>query len=63
VKGLLPVVGAGASFAGCTLAGLAAGWAIGSRTGHPLWVVGGMAAGLALGGYSAYRLLMQSLSA
>jgi hypothetical protein len=61
VKGVVPVIGAGAAFAGCTLGGLAIGAWIGHTTGNPLWALGGMAAGLGVGGYSAFRLLMQSL--
>jgi len=56
-----PVIGAGAAFAGSVLAGLAVGVWIGHTTGNQLWALGGFAAGIAVGGYSAFRLLMQSL--
>jgi len=58
---LIPVLAAGATFAMTALAGLAAGYWLGHATGAPLWVAGGLAAGILLGGYSAYRLLLRSL--
>lgn len=60
VKDLLPVVTAGSAFAGTVLLGLLAGILIAQRTGSQLWVFGGLMAGLALGGYSAARLLMRA---
>ncbi len=60
VNNVLPVLAAGGTFAGTTLVGLAIGIAIASRTGQQLWVLGGLLAGLALGGYSAARLLLRS---
>lgn len=60
MKSVLPVIGAGTAFALTALCGLGAGIWIGQRTGQPLWSVGGLFAGLALGGYSAVRLLMRS---
>jgi hypothetical protein len=61
VKGLLPVLAAGTTFAAATLAGLFAGIWVSGRTGQPLWVLGGLAAGLGVGGYAAFRLLIQSI--
>lgn len=57
----MPVVAAGATFAMTTLAGLVIGIWIGSRSGQGLWALAGLFVGLALGGYSAYRLMMRSL--
>lgn len=56
----MPVLAAGGTFAGCALLGLGAGVAVSARTGHQLWVLGGLLLGLALGAYSAIRLLVQS---
>jgi hypothetical protein len=61
VNAVVPVLAAGGTFAGTTLAGLLLGFWIGHATGQGLWVVGGLAAGVALGGYSAFRLLLRSL--
>ena len=57
----MPVLAAGGSFAGCVLAGLLAGIWLGRATGSQMWVFGGFLAGMALGGYSAFRLLQRSL--
>jgi hypothetical protein len=57
VKEILPVIAAGGTFAGATLAGLLIGIFIGSRTGQPLWAFGGLLLGLGAGGYGAARLL------
>ena len=59
MKSVLPVIAAGGTFAGTTLAGLLAGIWIARASGQQLWVLGGLAAGIGLGGYSAFRLLMQ----
>jgi hypothetical protein len=56
-----PVLAAGGAFAGCSLAGLFAGIWLGQRSGHGLWVPGGLLCGMAMGAYSAFRLLLQSL--
>lgn len=61
MKSILPVVTAGGTFAACTLLGVLAGVWLGGRTGQQLWVLGGLLAGLALGAYSAVRLLVRSL--
>ena len=58
---VLPVVTAGATFAMTTLLGLAAGIWIARVTGQGGWVLAGIFAGLAVGGYSAYRLLLRSM--
>lgn len=57
----LAVIAAGATFAFCALAGLTAGIVLSERTGEALWVLGGVMAGLAAGGYGAYRLLLRAL--
>jgi hypothetical protein len=61
VKGVVPVLAAGGTFAGLALAGLGAGILLSQHTGRPLWVFGGLMAGLALGGYGAVRLLVRSV--
>jgi hypothetical protein len=53
------VIGAGATFAGTALAGLLVGILLGSRTGQPLWVVGGVFAGLGIGAYGAILLILR----
>ena len=60
MKDALPVIAAGGTFTGATLAGLIAGVFAGSRTGQPLWAFVGLIAGLAIGGYSAARLLLKT---
>ena len=61
MKEVLPVLTAGSAFALTTVAGLALGFWIGQRTGQGLWVLGGFFGGLAIGGYTAFRLLVRSL--
>jgi hypothetical protein len=53
------IIGAGASFAVTVLAGLLAGIWLAGRTGQQLWVLGGLFAGLAIGGYAAFRLILR----
>ena len=53
------VIGAGASFAVTVLAGLLLGIWLAGRTGQQLWVLGGLFAGLAIGGYAAFRLILR----
>lgn len=60
MKDLLPIVTAGSAFAGTALAGLLAGVLIGQRTGQPLYAFVGLLIGLALGAYSAARMLMRT---
>jgi hypothetical protein len=62
VKSLAPVLAAGGTFAITVLLGLVAGIIVADRTRQPLWALAGLAAGLGIGGYSAVRLLMRSLS-
>jgi hypothetical protein len=61
VKGVMPVVAAGGTFAMTTLAGLVAGIWIGGRTGQGLWALAGLFGGLVVGAYAAYRLLVRSM--
>jgi len=61
VKGVVPVIAAGGTFAASAICGLLAGIWLAGRTGTQLWVLGGLAAGLAIGGYGAMRLLFRSL--
>jgi hypothetical protein len=58
VKDALPVIAAGGTFAGATLAGLLIGIFAASRTGNQLWAFVGLIVGLGIGGYSAARLLL-----
>ena len=60
MKDALPIIAAGGTFAGCALAGLLGGIVLAGRTGNQLWVLGGLFAGLALGGYSAVRMLLRT---
>lgn len=62
MKGLAPVLAAGGTFAAAVLIGLFVGAAIGRQTGQPLWALGGLLAGVGIGGYSAVRLMLRSLS-
>jgi hypothetical protein len=55
------VIGAGATFAGTVLLGFVLGVLVAGRSGQQLWVFGGLLAGLALGGYAAFRLLVRSI--
>ncbi|HEY8297078.1 MAG TPA: hypothetical protein VIG32_03540 [Candidatus Baltobacteraceae bacterium] len=57
----LPLIGAGATFAGSAVAGLLAGIWMSRVTGSELWVLGGLFAGLSIGGFAAYRLVVRSL--
>jgi len=61
MRPLLPVIGAGSAFAGAAVAGLLAGVWLAQRLGAPFVTAVGLFAGLALGGYSAYRLLVRSM--
>lgn len=61
MKTALPLLAAGGTFAGSALAGLLAGILIAGRGGSQLWVFGGLLAGIALGGYSAFRMLVRSV--
>ncbi|MBV9332987.1 MAG: AtpZ/AtpI family protein [Candidatus Eremiobacteraeota bacterium] len=61
MRAVAPVLAAGATFAVTTLAGLFAGLWLGDRMRAPIFAAAGLFVGLALGGYSAYRLLMRSI--
>jgi hypothetical protein len=61
VKAALPIIGAGAAFAGTVLLGLLGGIGLAGKTGQPLWALGGLFGGLALGGYAAVRLMLRSM--
>ncbi|HVA27841.1 MAG TPA: hypothetical protein VNF68_06655 [Candidatus Baltobacteraceae bacterium] len=61
MKTALPIIAAGGTFAGAALAGLLGGIVLAGRSGNQLWVLGGLFAGLALGGYSAVRMLLRTL--
>ncbi|MBV8637138.1 MAG: AtpZ/AtpI family protein [Candidatus Eremiobacteraeota bacterium] len=60
MKEALPVIAAGGTFAGATLAGLLIGIFIGGRTGQPVWAFVGLIVGLGAGAYSAVRLLFRA---
>jgi hypothetical protein len=53
------VIAAGGTFAGAVLLGLLLGIWLGDRTGQPLWVLVGIFAGMAVGGYGAVRMLLR----
>jgi len=57
----MPVLAAGGTFAITTVAGLFAGAWLAARFHTPLLTVAGLFLGLALGGYSAFRMLMRSV--
>ncbi len=61
MKELLPVLAAGGTFAVTAIVGLVAGIWIGGTTHQPLWALAGLFAGLAIGGYGAFRLLKRSM--
>lgn len=57
----MKILAAGGTFAGATIIGLLLGIFIAGRTGQQLWVLGGIFLGLALGGFSAVRMLMAEI--
>lgn len=57
----MKILAAGGTFAGATIVGLLLGIFVAGRTGQQLWVLGGIFLGLALGGYSAVRMLMAEI--
>jgi prolipoprotein diacylglyceryltransferase len=61
MKEALPILGAGAAFSGGVLLGLIAGVFVARRTQEPLWTLGGLLVGLAIGAYGAIRLVRRSL--
>lgn len=60
MKELAPVIAAGGTFTGATLAGLLIGILIGSGTHQPFWAFVGLLVGLGVGAYSAVRLLFNA---
>jgi hypothetical protein len=61
MKGPLPVVVAGATFAAAAVLGLLGGIVAAGHTDQPILVPVGLMLGAAIGGYSALRLLFRSL--
>lgn len=61
MKEVLPLLGAGASFATTVVIGLLVGIWISRATGGQLWVLVGLFVGLLVGGYAAYRLVARSI--
>lgn len=61
MKGALPVLAAGSTFAGFVVAGLLAGVWLDSRTGSTSWVLLMLLAGFAAGLFAAYRLVARAL--
>ncbi len=61
MKPLMPVLAAGGTFAATAVVGLFAGAWLAGRLRAPILVAAGLFAGLIVGGYSAYRLLLRSL--
>ena len=57
----MKILAAGGTFAGATIVGLLLGIFVAGRTGQQLWVLAGIFLGLALGGYSAVRMLMAEI--
>ncbi|MFN2527781.1 MAG: hypothetical protein ABR584_03595 [Candidatus Baltobacteraceae bacterium] len=57
----LKLVAAGGTFAGSAILGLLLGIWLAGLTGSSLWVMGGMLAGIGLGGYAAARLVLAEL--
>jgi hypothetical protein len=60
VKPGVAVLAAGGAFAALTVCGLGIGILVAERTGRPLWALGGLFAGAAIGAYSAIRLLFRA---
>jgi hypothetical protein len=61
VRDILPVVVAGGTFAAFAIIGLLAGVLAAGRAGQPLFVPAGLVLGVAVGGYSAIRLIARSI--
>lgn len=62
MKGALAVVAAGGTFAGTVIVAIVIGVVLDRRLGTSYWVLVLFFAGLALGAYSAWRLVAQALS-
>jgi hypothetical protein len=61
VKPLLPVLAAGATFAGAAILGLLVGTIAATHAAQPLYAPAGLLLGAAVGGYCAVRVLLRSL--
>lgn len=61
MKGVLPLLGAGSTFAGFALLGFATGILLDERTGEHLYAFAGLFVGMLLGAYAAFRLLLRSM--
>lgn len=61
MSGVTPVLAAGGTFAVTTVAGLFAGAWLAARFHAPALTVAGLFLGLAIGAYSAFRMLMRSV--
>lgn len=60
MKGATAVVAAGSAFAGAAVAGLLIGIVLDHARHTEYFAVAGLFAGVALGGYAAFRLLVQT---
>ena len=58
MRGALPALGAGMTFAGTVLVGFGAGFWVSRQTGASWWVIVGLFAGVFLGGFSAMKVLL-----
>lgn len=61
MNGVKPVLAAGGTFATTTIVGLFTGAWLAAHYNTPLLAVAGLFIGLAIGGYSAFRMLMRSV--
>jgi hypothetical protein len=61
VKTGVAVLAAGGAFAALTICGLGAGVLLAQHGGNPLWALGGLFVGAAIGAYSAFRLLVRAM--
>jgi Putative F0F1-ATPase subunit Ca2+/Mg2+ transporter len=61
MRPLLPVLGAGGAFTSLAVVGLLAGVWLAERLKVPILAAAGLLAGIALGGYAAYRLFLRSM--
>jgi hypothetical protein len=61
VKPFLPVLAAGGTFAGAAVMGLLGGIAADRHFNQPLLVPAGLLVGIAIGGFSALRLIVRSI--
>lgn len=61
MKSLVPLLGAGGTFAGCAILGFGIGIWADFHTGSRFYTLLGLFAGMAAGGYGAFRLLVRAL--